>query len=81
MELVEDYSGSPGPPLKALSQKEMIKHRWCSREYDKAFLWLCHPKKHHFVHPGHKPFPLTERGKSCSSEGSFKAQVLAHRAV
>lgn len=64
MELVEDYSGSPGPPLKALSQKEMIKQRWCSREYDKAFLWLCHPKKHHFVHPAHKPFLLTERGKS-----------------
>lgn len=45
----------PRPPSKPLSQKGMIRHRWCSREYDKAFMWPCHPQKHHFVHPGHKP--------------------------
>lgn len=81
MELVEDYSGSPDPPLKSLSQKGLIKHRWCSREYDKDFLWLCHPKKHHFVHAGRKPFWYSECGKSCSSEGSFKAHALAREAV
>lgn len=37
-ELVEDFSSSPGPPLRFLSQNGMIKHGWCCREYDKAFL-------------------------------------------
>ncbi|XP_065694555.1 zinc finger protein 408 [Patagioenas fasciata] len=81
MELVEGHSGSPGPPPKALSQKEMVKRRYCCSECGKAFLQLCHLKKHRFVHAGHKPFLCTECGKSYSSEESFKAHMLAHRGV
>ncbi|KAM6068299.1 zinc finger protein 408 [Theristicus caerulescens] len=80
-EVVEGHSGSPGPPPKALSQKEMIKHRYRCGECGKAFLQLCHLKKHRFVHAGYKPFLCTECGKSYSSEESFKAHVLAHRGV
>ncbi|XP_010578514.1 PREDICTED: zinc finger protein 408 [Haliaeetus leucocephalus] len=80
-ELAEGHSGSPGPPPKALSQKEMIKRRYRCGECGKAFLQLCHLKKHRFVHAGHKPFLCTECGKSYSSEESFKAHVLAHRGV
>ncbi|XP_043828131.1 zinc finger protein 408 [Dromiciops gliroides] len=47
----------------------------------KAFLQLCHLKKHQFVHAGHKPFLCTECGKSYSSEESFKAHVLGHQGV
>ncbi|KAM6392473.1 zinc finger protein 408 isoform 2-T2 [Pluvialis apricaria] len=80
-ELVEGPSGSPGPPPKALSQKEMIKRRYRCGECGKAFLQLCHLKKHRFVHAGHKPFLCTECGKGYSSEESFKAHVLAHRGM
>ncbi|XP_068255243.1 zinc finger protein 408 [Nyctibius grandis] len=80
-ELVEGHSGSPGPPPKALSQKEVIKRTYCCGECGKAFLQLCHLKKHRFVHAGHKPFLCTECGKSYSSEESFKAHVLAHQGV
>ncbi|XP_075610682.1 zinc finger protein 408 [Balearica regulorum gibbericeps] len=80
-ELVEGHSGSPGPSPKALSQKEMVKRKYRCGECGKAFLQLCHLKKHHFVHAGHKPFLCTECGKSYSSEESFKAHVLAHRGV
>ncbi|KAM9292131.1 zinc finger protein 408 [Morus bassanus] len=79
-ELVEGNSGSPGPPPKVPSQK-MIKRRYRCGECGKAFLQLCHLKKHRFVHAGHKPFLCTECGKSYSSEESFKAHVLAHRGV
>ncbi|XP_009580491.1 PREDICTED: zinc finger protein 408-like, partial [Fulmarus glacialis] len=80
-EYIELVGGSPGPPPKALSQKEMIKRRYRCGECGKAFLQLCHLKKHCFVHAGHKPFLCTECGKSYSSEESFKAHVLAHRGV
>ncbi|XP_036716627.1 zinc finger protein 408 [Balaenoptera musculus] len=50
-------------------------------ECGKAFLQLCHLKKHAFVHTGHKPFLCTECGKSYSSEESFKAHMLGHRGV
>ncbi|XP_074005800.1 zinc finger protein 408 [Numenius arquata] len=80
-ELVEGHSGRPGPPPKALSQKEVIKRRYHCGECGKAFLQLCHLKKHCFVHAGHKPFLCTECGKSYSSEESFKAHLLAHRGM
>lgn len=50
-------------------------------ECGKAFLQLCHLKKHRFVHTDHKPFLCTECGKSYSSEESFKAHMLGHRGV
>uniref|UniRef100_A0A8C3KIJ5 Zinc finger protein 408 n=1 Tax=Calidris pygmaea TaxID=425635 RepID=A0A8C3KIJ5_9CHAR len=71
-ELVEGRSGRPGPPPKVLSRKEMTKRRYRCGECGKAFLQLCHLKKHRFVHAGHKPFLCTECGKSYSSEESFK---------
>ncbi|XP_051477694.1 zinc finger protein 408 [Apus apus] len=80
-ELVEGHSGSPGPPPTAVSQKERTKRRYRCGECGKAFLQLCHLKKHHFVHSGHKPFLCTECGKSYSSEESFKAHLLAHQGV
>uniref|UniRef100_A0A8B9CAY4 Zinc finger protein 408 n=1 Tax=Anser brachyrhynchus TaxID=132585 RepID=A0A8B9CAY4_9AVES len=81
MELAEGHSGSPGPPPDALSQKELVRRRYHCGECGKAFLQLCHLKKHRFVHAGHKPFLCTECGKSYSSEESFKAHLLAHRGV
>uniref|UniRef100_A0A8D0F2X7 C2H2-type domain-containing protein n=1 Tax=Strix occidentalis caurina TaxID=311401 RepID=A0A8D0F2X7_STROC len=80
-ELVEGRSGSPGTPPKALPPKDVIKRRYRCGDCGKAFLQLCHLKKHRFVHAGHKPFLCTECGKSYSSEESFKAHVLAHRGV
>uniref|UniRef100_A0A8D0DIT3 Zinc finger protein 408 n=2 Tax=Salvator merianae TaxID=96440 RepID=A0A8D0DIT3_SALMN len=50
-------------------------------ECGKAFLQLCHLKKHRFVHTDHKPFLCTECGKSYSSEESFKAHILGHKGV
>nr|XP_008103039.1 PREDICTED: zinc finger protein 408 isoform X1 [Anolis carolinensis] len=50
-------------------------------ECGKAFMQLCHLKKHRFVHTDHKPFLCTECGKSYSSEESFKAHILGHRGV
>lgn len=50
-------------------------------ECGKAFLQLCHLKKHAFVHTDHKPFLCTECGKSYRSEESFKAHILGHRGV
>ncbi|XP_004683622.1 PREDICTED: zinc finger protein 408 [Condylura cristata] len=55
--------------------------RYQCGECGKAFLQLCHLKKHAFVHTGHKPFLCTECGKSYSSEESFKAHMLGHRGV
>ncbi|XP_040413940.1 zinc finger protein 408 [Cygnus olor] len=81
MELAEGHSGSPGPPPDALSQKELVRRRYHCGECGKAFLQLCHLKKHRFVHAGHKPFLCTECGKSYSSEESFKAHLLAHRGM
>lgn len=67
-ELAEGPSGSPSPLPKALSQKEeVIKCRYRCRECGKAFLRLCHLKKHRFVHAEHKPFLCTECRKSYSS--------------
>ncbi|XP_005088078.1 zinc finger protein 408 [Mesocricetus auratus] len=67
------------PPHPEESSKQGRRHR-CG-ECGKAFLQLCHLKKHTFVHKDHKPFLCTECGKSYSSEESFKAHVLAHQGV
>ncbi|XP_071600933.1 zinc finger protein 408 [Heliangelus exortis] len=80
-EIVEGHSGSPDPPSKAPSQNETVKRRHRCGECGKAFLQLCHLRKHRFVHAGHKPFLCTECGKGYSSEESFKAHLLAHRGV
>ncbi|KAJ1124835.1 hypothetical protein NDU88_003283 [Pleurodeles waltl] len=55
--------------------------RYRCQECGKAFIQLCHLKKHQYIHSGQKPFLCTECGKSYSSEESFKAHVLAHRGV
>ncbi|XP_039214201.1 prothrombin-like isoform X2 [Crotalus tigris] len=57
------------------------KRRHRCKECGKAFLQLCHLKKHHFVHTDHKPFLCTECGKSYSSEESFRAHMLGHSGV
>ncbi|XP_037378254.1 zinc finger protein 408 isoform X2 [Talpa occidentalis] len=67
------------PGLTESSPKQGRRYR-CG-ECGKAFLQLCHLKKHAFVHTGHKPFLCTECGKSYSSEESFKAHMLGHRGV
>lgn len=67
----------PGPAGGSLKQGR----RYRCGECGKAFLQLCHLKKHAFVHTGHKPFLCTECGKSYSSEESFKAHMLGHRGV
>ncbi|XP_014647952.1 PREDICTED: zinc finger protein 408 [Ceratotherium simum simum] len=67
----------PGPTGSSPKQGR----RYRCGECGKAFLQLCHLKKHTFVHTGHKPFLCTECGKSYSSEESFKAHLLGHRGV
>uniref|UniRef100_A0A8C7B994 Zinc finger protein 408 n=1 Tax=Neovison vison TaxID=452646 RepID=A0A8C7B994_NEOVI len=67
----------PGPAGSSPKQRR----RYRCGECGKAFLQLCHLKKHTFVHTGHKPFLCTECGKSYSSEESFKAHMLGHRGV
>ncbi|XP_052038920.1 zinc finger protein 408 [Apodemus sylvaticus] len=67
---------SPLDPAGSSSEQGR-RHR--CEECGKAFLQLCHLKKHAFVHTDHKPFLCTECGKSYSSEESFKAHMLAHR--
>ncbi|XP_043438324.1 zinc finger protein 408 [Prionailurus bengalensis] len=67
----------PGPGGSPPKQRR----RYRCGECGKAFLQLCHLKKHAFVHTGHKPFLCTECGKSYSSEESFKAHMLGHRGV
>ncbi|XP_027966988.1 zinc finger protein 408 isoform X1 [Eumetopias jubatus] len=69
---------SPAGPTGS-SPKQRRRYR-CG-ECGKAFLQLCHLKKHAFVHTDHKPFLCTECGKSYSSEESFKAHMLGHRGV
>lgn len=68
------------PPVPAGSSPKQGRRYRCG-ECGKAFLQLCHLKKHAFVHTGHKPFLCTECGKSYSSEESFKAHMLGHRGV
>ncbi|XP_003412301.2 zinc finger protein 408 [Loxodonta africana] len=68
------------PPALASSSSKQGRRYRCG-ECGKAFLQLCHLKKHAFVHTGHKPFLCTECGKSYSSEESFKAHMLGHRGV
>lgn len=68
------------PPVLAGSSPKQGRRYRCG-ECGKAFLQLCHLKKHAFVHTGHKPFLCTECGKSYSSEESFKAHMLGHRGV
>ncbi|XP_066107506.1 zinc finger protein 408 [Saccopteryx bilineata] len=79
----EQHPGSSAclqsPDLEGSSPKQGRRYR-CG-ECGKAFLQLCHLKKHAFVHTGHKPFLCTECGKSYSSEESFKAHMLGHRGV
>ncbi|XP_012656843.1 zinc finger protein 408 [Otolemur garnettii] len=78
------HSGFPillqNPPGPAGSSPKQGRRYRCG-ECGKAFLQLCHLKKHAFVHTGHKPFLCTECGKSYSSEESFKAHMLGHRGV
>ncbi|XP_060619674.2 zinc finger protein 408 [Anolis sagrei] len=57
------------------------KRRHQCEECGKAFMQLCHLKKHRFIHTDHKPFLCTECGKSYSSDESFKAHILGHRGV
>uniref|UniRef100_A0A2K5EWM9 Zinc finger protein 408 n=1 Tax=Aotus nancymaae TaxID=37293 RepID=A0A2K5EWM9_AOTNA len=71
---------SRSPPCPAGSSPKQGRRYRCG-ECGKAFLQLCHLKKHAFVHTGHKPFLCTECGKSYSSEESFKAHTLGHRGV
>ncbi|XP_062973556.1 zinc finger protein 408 [Elgaria multicarinata webbii] len=73
----------PRSPNGAASQLREAgsERRYHCEECGKAFLQLCHLKKHHFVHTDHKPFLCTECGKSYSSEESFKAHILGHRGV
>ncbi|XP_066489057.1 zinc finger protein 408 isoform X2 [Tiliqua scincoides] len=63
-----------------LKEADSVRRHRCE-ECGKAFLQLCHLKKHSFVHTDHKPFLCTECGKSYSSEESFKAHMLGHRGV
>ncbi|XP_032044367.1 LOW QUALITY PROTEIN: zinc finger protein 408 [Aythya fuligula] len=81
MELVRGHAGSLAPLPGALYHKELARRRYRCGECGKAFLQLCHLKKHCFVHAGHKPFLCMECGKSYSSEESFKAHLLAHRGM
>ncbi|XP_062949761.1 zinc finger protein 408 isoform X1 [Cynocephalus volans] len=78
------HSGFPvvlrSPPGPAGSSPKQGRRYRCG-ECGKAFLQLCHLKKHAYVHTGHKPFLCTECGKSYSSEESFKAHTLGHRGV
>lgn len=69
---------SPPDPVGSSSKQG---RRYRCGECGKAFLQLCHLKKHAFVHTDHKPFLCTECGKSYSSEESFKAHMLGHRGV
>lgn len=69
---------SPSDPVGSSSKQG---RRYQCGECGKAFLQLCHLKKHAFVHTDHKPFLCTECGKSYSSEESFKAHMLGHRGV
>ncbi|XP_057604951.1 zinc finger protein 408 [Hippopotamus amphibius kiboko] len=71
---------SRSPPGPAGGSPQQGRRYRCG-ECGKAFLQLCHLKKHAFVHTGHKPFLCTECGKSYSSEESFRAHVLGHRGV
>ncbi|KAL7992316.1 hypothetical protein Chor_016572 [Crotalus horridus] len=57
------------------------KRRHRCKECGKAFLQLCHLKKHHFMHTDHKPFLCTECGKSYSPKESFRAHMLGHSGV
>ncbi|KAM6158297.1 zinc finger protein 408 [Rhynchocyon petersi] len=68
------------PPTLSSSSSKQRRQYPCG-ECGKAFLQLCHLRKHTFVHKGHKPFLCTECGKSYSSEESFKAHMLGHRGV
>ncbi|XP_076970686.1 zinc finger protein 408 isoform X2 [Tamandua tetradactyla] len=75
------HPGFPVPPQSPPGSPPKLGRRYQCGECGKAFLQLCHLKKHSFVHTDHKPFLCTECGKSYSSEESFKAHMLGHRGV
>ncbi|CAH6788228.1 zinc finger protein 408 [Phodopus roborovskii] len=79
VKISEPRTQLPNPPHPEESSKQG--RRYQCGECGKAFLQLCHLKKHAFVHKDHKPFLCTECGKSYSSEESFKAHMLGHRGV
>ncbi|CAO2579850.1 Zinc finger protein 408 [Lemmus lemmus] len=66
---------SPPDPVGDSSKQG---RRYRCGECGKAFLQLCHLKKHAFVHTDHKPFLCTECGKSYSSEGSLRNHMRLH---
>ncbi|KAG8126002.1 hypothetical protein E2320_021284, partial [Naja naja] len=68
-------------PDDSARTESSTKRRHRCEECGKAFLQVCHLKKHHFVHTDHKPFLCTECGKSYSSEESFRAHMLGHSGV
>ncbi|XP_032082751.1 zinc finger protein 408 isoform X1 [Thamnophis elegans] len=76
----EEQSNRYKPDDSAHTESSTKRQHRC-KECGKAFLQLCHLKKHHFVHTGHKPFLCTECGKNYSSEESFRAHVLGHSGV
>ncbi|XP_020654584.3 zinc finger protein 408 [Pogona vitticeps] len=76
----EEKSHSKMSPLP-LTRERGSERRYQCEECGKAFLQLCHLKKHRFVHTDHKPFLCMECGKSYSSEESFKAHILGHQGV
>lgn len=76
-----DLSGLLCSPLDPAGSSSKLGRRYRCGECSKAFLQLCHLKKHAFVHTDHKPFLCTECGKSYSSEESFKGHMLGHRGV
>uniref|UniRef100_A0A8C6XRY1 C2H2-type domain-containing protein n=1 Tax=Naja naja TaxID=35670 RepID=A0A8C6XRY1_NAJNA len=65
-------------PDDSARTESSTKRRHRCEECGKAFLQVCHLKKHHFVHTDHKPFLCTECGKSYSSEENLRGHLRLH---